>query len=596
MPRQLVTARDHDRTRSLGWLAVAWMEFLVLHGPGDVQGEPVRHGDEYTGFIVDCYALDANGRRLYDSAFISRPKGCDKSGLGARLALFEALGPCRVLREDPSDPDSPPLFAQGGEVYRDPFGLGFEYVYEAGEPMGRPVRVPYIRCMATEEGQTGNVYDTIHYNLTEGPLAAAMARKDDAGLTRIILPGGGEIVPSTASGAAKDGGKETFVVFDETHLYDRPELRRMYAVVTRNLRKRKRLAETWYIETTTMYQPGAESVAEETYKLAELIAEGQKEASKAKAAKAQARVRREKLLLDHRWGEIDLADLSDEKLLAAALTEAYGDALGWNHLPGLIDQVLDPRADVADSVRYFLNDRSSAENSWIAHYEWAGVGPLATAERTGEPFKVIADRDVITLGFDGSRKRSRGVTDATALIGCRVSDGHVFELGVWEQPRGAAGKDWSAPVGQVLAAVDEAFARFTVVGFYADPAKWESHVATWEAKYGRQLQVKSSREHPIEWWMTGGRAAYTVRALEKFQSAVIDCELSHDGSSALTRHVLAARMLNTRSGVQIAKEHPSSPNKIDAAVAAVLAWQARLDALAAGLARTGTARAPRRIR
>jgi hypothetical protein len=569
----------------LGWLAVAWLEALAVHGPGDVQGDPVTHGDEYTGFLVDCYALGADGRRLYDSAFLSRPKGCDKSGLLARLALFEALGPCRVLREDPRDPDSAPVFAAGGEVYRDPWGLGFEYTYEPGEPMGRPVRAPFVRCMATEEGQTGNVYDSVHFNLTEGPLAGAMARKDDAGLTRVLLPGGGEIVPSTASSSAKDGGKETFAGFDETHLYVRPELRGMYAVVTRNLRKRKRLAETWYLEATTMYRPGEESVAEETYKLAELIAEGQQ--------LGRVKVKRERLLLDHRWGEIDLADLADEGLLAAALTESYGDALAWNHLPGLIDEVLEPRADVADSVRYFLNDRTSAENSWLAHYEWAAVGPRKDAPET---FKVVGDRDVVTLGFDGSRRRARGVTDATALIGCRVSDGHVFELGVWEQPRGAAGKDWAAPVGEVLAAVDEAFGKYTVVGFYADPAKWESHVAGWEARYGRQLRVKSSREHPVEWWMTGGRSSYTVRALEKFQSAVIDGELSHDGSSALTRHVLAARMVHSRSGIQIAKEHPASDRKIDAAVAAVLAYQARLDAVAAGLGTAPARRVPRRIR
>src|SRR5690606_40056010 len=57
-----------------------------------VQGQPVRHGDEFTGFIVDCYAggdSPENTHRLYDSAFLSRPKGCDRSGLGGRFALFE---------------------------------------------------------------------------------------------------------------------------------------------------------------------------------------------------------------------------------------------------------------------------------------------------------------------------------------------------------------------------------------------------------------------------------------------------------------------------------------------------------------------------
>lgn len=532
------------------------MEHFLVHGPGDVQGEKVTHGDEYTGFIVDCYALDDRGRRLYDSAFLSRPKGCDKSGLAARISLFEAFGPCRGSG----------VFAQGGEVYRDPWGLGFEYVYSEGEPIGRPVKVPFIRCMATEEEQVGNVYDTIHYNLNEGPLSRAMSRKDDAGLSRILLPGGGEITPSTASSSAKDGGKETFNDYDETHLYIRPELRKMYRTTVRNLTKRKKIAETWYLESTTMYAPGEQSVAEETYKLAELIREG--------------KTRRERLLLDHRWGEVAPEDLGDEKLLRAALTEAYGDALAWNDLDGLVNDVLDPRADVADSIRYFLNDRSTAENAWLAGYEWSARGPVKGREG-GHP--VIEDGDMVVLGFDGSRRRARGVTDATALIGCRVSDGHLFEVEVWEQPKGATGKDWEVPVAEVLARVKETFEKYRVVGFYADPAKWESHVAMWEATYADQLKVKSTQSHPIEWWMTGGRAAVTVRALDKFRSAVIDGELTHDGSSVLTRHILAARMISTRSGVQIAKEHPDSDRKIDAGVAAVLAWTARIDAVAAGL-------------
>lgn len=557
MARLEVRAKVHDRNRSLGWLAVDWMEFFVRHGPGDVQGLPVEHGDESTAFIVDCYALDARGRRLYDSAFYSRPKGCDKSGLGGRLSLFEALGPCRVLRDE----EGAPVFAGGGEVYRDPWGLGFEHVYEPGEPMGAPVKVPFIRCMATEEGQTGNVYDTIYFNLTDEdcPLHAVLGRRDDAGLTRILLPGGGEITPSTSSSASKDGGKETFVVFDETHLYTRPDLRRMYATVVRNLRKRKKIAETWYLETTTMYAPGEDSVAEGTYKVARLIAEG--------------KTKRERLLLDHQYGVIDLEDLSDEKKLRQALTDAYGEALAWNDLDGMVDGILDPRSDVADSIRYFLNDESTAENAWVAGYEWSARVDVA---------KVLADKDAITLGFDGSRSRQRGLADATALIGCRVEDGHVFEVAVWEQPRGLGAKGWEVPLEEVLAEVRSAFERFTVVGFYADPARWESHVAAWERDYGLQLQVKSSHEHPIEWWMTGNRRRQTAESLEKFRSAVLDGEMTHGGSSALTRHVLAARMVK---GGQIGKESPDSERKIDAAVAATLAWQARLDAVAKGAGR-----------
>jgi hypothetical protein len=106
---------------------------------------------------------------------------------------------------------------------------------------------------------------------------------------------------------------------------------------------------------------------------------------------------------------------------------------------------------------------------------------------------------VITLGFDGSRHRSRGVTDATALVACRVSDGHLFPIRVWEQPETASGL--ADPDVEVDAEIEAAFGRYTVVGFYADPALWETFVAAWEAKYGGRLKVKASREHPIEWRM-----------------------------------------------------------------------------------------------
>jgi phage terminase large subunit-like protein len=63
----------------------------------------------------------------------------------------------------------------------------------------------------------------------------------------------------------------------------------------------------------------------------------------------------------------------------------------------------------------------------------------------------------------------------------------------------------------------------------------------------------------------------------------------------LTRHVLNARRKPTSSGIHIAKEHPDSAKKIDAAVAAVLAWRARVDAMAAGVGVKVASFTPRRV-
>jgi len=54
MPRRLITHPQHNRKRSLGFLATWWIESFVVHGRGGIRGTPIRYGLEYTGFIVDC--------------------------------------------------------------------------------------------------------------------------------------------------------------------------------------------------------------------------------------------------------------------------------------------------------------------------------------------------------------------------------------------------------------------------------------------------------------------------------------------------------------------------------------------------------------
>jgi len=554
MTRELVKSPDHNRDNSLGWFAIWWIETYCVHGPGDVQGQPVELDDEFAGFILDCYAVGEDGRRIYDSAFLSRAKGRAKSELAGFIVLFEAFAPARFDH-----------WATRDEVFTD---RDHSYTFAKGEPVGHLIMGPIIRCIATEEGQAGNTYDNVHFNLTEGPLSEGLAR-DAAGLTRIFIPGGGEIIPSTASDSSKDGGKETLVVFDETHLYTKPELRRMYATVRRNLAKRK-VAEPWSLETSTMYMPGEDSVAEETHRLAKAIAEG--------------KTKKARLLFDHREAGADI-NMADEEEVIAGLREAYGPFAEVMDLERIVSEIFDPRNSPQDSRRYYFNQPTSSRDAWISAPEWAACMDLT---------KTIEKGDAVTLGFDGSRKRSRGIADATALVGCRVSDGHLFELRVWEQPDGPAGDDWEVPAAEVDAEVRRAFVDYNVIGMFADPAKWESYIAGWESTFGKKLKVKSSLRHPIEWWMSGGRSYLVVRALEQFYSSVTQQEITHGGSRALSRHMLNARRRAGRNGIQIYKENPDSPNKIDAAVAAVLAYEARLQALAKGTNNSATF-VPRRL-
>lgn len=576
--RELVTAPGHDRERSLGWFLCDWVEHHCVHGPGDVAGERIELDGEFAGFIVDCYVVGDDGRRMYDSAFISRAKGRAKSELAGFIVLCEALAPVRFDR-----------WAAGGEVFHCAENgclvadCSFTYEFVPGEPIGQRVTEPVIRCLATEEGQAGNTYDNVYFNLTMGPLAEGLPR-DSAGLTRVFLPrrgehGGGEIIPSTASNSSKDGGKETFVVFDETHLYITPELRRMYATVRRNLAKRK-AAQPWSLETSTMYMAGQDSVAEETHNVAKAMDE-RKSTGKFKNLTVRT-------LFDHREAD-PIEDLSDPDAVRAGVVEAYGPFAEVMDIERIVGEFFDPRNDPADMRRYFFNQAHAAQDAWVSEIEWRAIGPAPDDEP--EPVK---NGDTITVGFDGSRGRARGVADSTALIGCRVSDGLLFELGVWEQPEGPTGEGWTPPVSEIDATVADTFKRFKVVGFYADPAaEWTSRIDAWEGKFNHHLKVRGHVSgHPMYWWMSGRRAVAVADALQRMYEAIRNREVRHLGERVLTQHVLAARRRYGKQGVQIHKENPESLRKIDAAVAMVLAFTARQDAVSKGVQsrKRGTAR------
>lgn len=534
VPRELVHAPGHDRDRSLGWLASAWIEHFCVHGPGDVQGDPVELDDEFAGFLLDAYALDPTGRRLYSRAALVRPKGRAKSELAGHVGLFDALGPSRFAG-----------WAAGGElfVWRD-----FVYRYTRGEPMGRPLVYPFVRCLATEETQTGNTYDVIHYVLEHGPLGDDLPT-DAVGLTRILLPDGGEIVPSTASSSAKDGGKESLAIFDEPHLYITPELRRMFKTVDRNLRKR-RDAEPWALLTSTMYQPGEDSVLEAVDRQAQAIREG--------------RARAARLLWDHREApaEVDLTDLDS---VVAALTEVYGPAAAWMDLPGIVrDEFWDLTKDVADARRYFFNQRTAAATAWCSAPEWDGCHQPDAA-----PF---AEGDEVALFFDGSAG-----DDATALVAVRLDDGHALVVHCQERPPGPQGKHWRVDKAAADLAVRQAFDRYTVLAFFADVREFESYVDTWALDYRDRLLIDATtgkHRHAVAFDMRVRVPEFTA-ATERTLADIRQKTLSHDGDLRLRRHVLNARRAPNRYGVSIAKQGRDSPHKIDAAVCLIGARMVR---------------------
>lgn len=538
---------------SLGPAILKWIgTYLVIpDGPG--AGNPLWFTPEQAEFIIRLYAIDPNFKgpaisngalrnaRNVRRAILSRAKGWGKSPILGALCIAETL---TEVVPNGWDADGQPVGCTWAS-------LGFK---------------PKAQVVAATEDQTANTWEPILEMCRSGPVGK---HYDIEPLETFVNVPNGRIDYTTSSARSREGFRPVFAVMDQTESWT-PQVggHKLAATIRRNLAKTSGCS----VESPNAFIPGEDSVAERSYEAARLVKEG------------RFKVKETGILLDHREAPPD-TDPSEEASLRVGLTYAYGDSK-WVDLDRIVQDYYDPDTDPADARRFYLNQVWSAGDSWLSQPEWASCADAA---------KVVAHKEVITLGFDGSRKRARGVTDATALIGCRVSDCHVFEIGVWEQPRGAV--NWEIPVLEVIAKVHESFSRYNVVGFYADPAKWEGHIASWEAQYSKRLKVKATRDHPIEWWMTGGRVRVTIQALELFHSAVVDGEMSHDGSSALTRHVLNARVRHTRPGKQIGKEDPESERKIDAAIAAVLAVLARHDAVAAGvLAKPRMSFVPRRVR
>jgi phage terminase large subunit-like protein len=106
------------------------------------------------------------------------------------------------------------------------------------------------------------------------------------------------------------------------------------------------------------------------------------------------------------------------------------------------------------------------------------------------------------------------------------------------------------------------------------------------------MRVTATKPNPLEWWTN--RPTAIVAALKRLHDAITTGAITHDGDSVLTTHMLnARRKTDGRAGIEIRKEYPKSPNKIDAAMAATLAYECRGDAVKLGLAKPKKKRAAR---
>lgn len=522
---------------SLGYEVIDWLEAYACRGPGDSEGDPLTFDDEVFDFIIDCYELNPEtGRRVKSKAVYSAPKGRAKSETAGLLGVAEALGPVRFD------------------------GWGAD-----GRPVGRPVRSPFIRCLATEEKQSGNTFQNIAFVMGEWGqdshpeiYGGIKGIGDYRSATNIYFPGGGEARSSSSGAASKDGGKETFLVPDEVHLYVLRELREMYATAMRNLGKRK-AADPWALLTTTACRLGELSVwevLEKQWRRGELGDEW---------------------LIHHREakGKIDIAD---EARTLRQLRDVYGPAmdpeLGWMEAERVYADMLDPTIcpDEQTAARYYLNRSMAGSDAWIPKAAVEAVIVEGATKPDGE-WEQIEHGTAITLGLDGSLN-----DDSTVLRGCRMSDGLRFTIGMWEKPLGAAGTGWEVPRTEVLNRFRWAMHTYNVVRAYCDPHEWRSDIDG----LAKEFNPPDDDSKAIVVAYETSKATRMGPALERLHTDIKNKVAPQSEDSAVLDHYGNAFAWNKYGQRLVRKEYPNSPRKIDAVVSDAMAYAARADAIELG--------------
>lgn len=527
----LTVPMDRELYPTLGPQVCAFIEERLVFGPGDLRGQPAVLDDEKRALVYRMYELypeghELAGRRRFKRAGLSLPKGLAKTELAAWIAI------CELHHEAPVR------------------CIGWT---DEGEPIGGPVTDPYIPLVAyTEEQSDELAYGAMRVIIEEGPCA-----KDfDVGLERIQrLTGDGKAVSLSSSPNARDGARTTFCVMDETHWWTLPRLKQAHQTMQNNLAKRK-LADPWMLETTTAPEPGTGSVAEATMDYAKAVDDGL--------------ITDASLFFFHRQAS-DHHDLTTREGVRAAIIEASGPAAAWRDIDAIAGLWADPTTDKAYLERVWCNRLVKGATQAFDVVRWHELVKPSP----------VKPGDLIVLGFDGAQ-----FFDSTALVATHVETGFQWLLGLWERPKLLpTDQTWQVPADDVDRAVRDAFSVYDVWRLYADPAYWQSWLAAWRGEFGE--------ERVIEWLTT--RRLQMARAIEGFTTAIKTGAVSHEGHKDVTRHIANARREELKGYRDeqgkplclIRKERPDSPLKMDAAMASVLSWEARTDAIAAGAEATG---------
>lgn len=510
---------------TLGYDVGEWIEAHVVVPDGYRKGQRYKLTDEMWRFLLHFYRLDVEAEPW------PGPVGLQHTG-----------GQLRRSQKWGKDPFGAAI------ILAEALGPSRFAGWDArGEPVGAPYPTPLIVCLGTSEEQTRNTWRPLLAMLRSGPLADSPLLRE-IGETKVDLASGGVIEPASTSARARLGAPMTFVTLTESHLFTaQGGYRRVSGAVKRNVAG----MDGRWLELTNAWDPTEGSEAQVT----------------AESGDSQVYV---DTVEPRRVENLD----DDEAVYRELLRQYAGSARehgGWVNIRGrILHEVRSKRHLEADRRRFFLNEIVIGQSAFVHPERWDRAARTDERLRAGE---------AVALGFDGSKKR-----DATALIASRLSDGRLFQLRVWERPRDAVA-DWKVPTAEVDAAVKDVFAAYQAAVMFADPYLWQDYLDAWSALWPeRVVEFPTNVEQRMD------------RAIERFTTSFGNGELTHDGSEQLTEHVKNAVLVKgarkkprpgedealTTHYLKMAKRGDGM--RIDAAVAAVLAHEARAHAIEHGMA------------
>jgi hypothetical protein len=523
---------------TLGYQVAELIQSVCAIPDGDRMGQPYLLTDDQLTFLLWHYRLDPEAGRFvyFRGSQLVRPQKWGKGPFSAAVICAEA------------HPDGPVLF-DGWDA--------------AGEPVGRPWATPHVQVTAVSEDQTDNVFRALKPMIELGALAADIP---DTGLTRVNLPAGGLIEPVTAAALSRLGQRVTFVVQDQTESWFKSNGGHK---LSDNQRRGIAGMKGRWLSTPNAWDPNEDSVAQRT--------------SESKAPGVHHD--------DVDPGPGSVRNKADRRRM---LRKVYGDAatkprpdapwepwIDLDRIDGEIVALLEH--DPPQAERWFLNRKLAGEDAAFNHGEhWVPLALPRTVERGR----------LIVAGVDGAR-----FNDALAIIATHVPTGYQWPLGIWERPEGAP-ESYEHPFGDVDGAMVEAFKTWNVWRVYIDPQYIDHLVDKWQGRWGdkRIVPWHTNRPKQIAWSVRNytavmGASAKALKDRKDIEELVDGASrfLKHDGDAVFSAHIRNARKHQQnvkddkgRPMHTLAKDRPDSPRKIDAAMAGVLSWEARGDALAAG--------------